>query len=67
MFTFVDDYLTVPQIARMIDKKTHWIYHHISVGRIKVKKDAKTGLYLFSDHPETLEMFHQMKTALPKS
>jgi len=55
-------YLTVPQIAKMIDKKAHFLYHLINTGRIKVKKDAKTGLYLFPDNPQTLEMFHQLKT-----
>jgi DNA invertase Pin-like site-specific DNA recombinase len=58
----IPGYLTVPQIARMIDQKAHWIYHLINTGRIKVEKDAKTGLYLFPDYPETLEMFHQLKT-----
>ena len=55
-------YLTVPQIAKMLDKKAHWIYHLINTGRINVKKDTKTGLYLFPDCPETLEMFRQLKT-----
>ncbi len=54
-------YLTVPQMAKVIDKKAHWIYHLINTGRIKVKKDASVGLYLFPDRPETLEMFHQLK------
>jgi len=58
----IEGCLTVPQIARVIDKKVHWIYHLINIGRIKVKKDTKTGLYLFPDHPETLEMFHKLKT-----
>jgi DNA invertase Pin-like site-specific DNA recombinase len=58
----IPGYLTVPQIAGMIDKKAHWIYHLINIGRIKVKKDAETGLYLFPDCPETLEMFRQLKT-----
>lgn len=55
-------YLTVPQIAKVIDKKAHWIYHLINTGRIKVKKDTSTGLYLFPDCPETLEMFQKLKT-----
>jgi DNA invertase Pin-like site-specific DNA recombinase len=58
----IPGYLTVPQIARMIDQKVHWIYHLINTGRIKVKKDNKTGLYLFPDRPETLEMFQKLKT-----
>ena len=58
----IPGYLTVPQIARMIDKKAHFLYHLINTYRIKVKKDTKTGLYLFPDRPETLEMFRKLKT-----
>ena len=58
----IDGSLTVPQIAKMLDKKAHWIYHLINTGRISVKKDASTGLYLFPNSPETLEMFQKLKT-----
>ena len=54
--------LTVPQIAKVLDVKVHWIYHHIDMRRIQVQKDASTGLYLFPDRPKTLEMFQKLKT-----
>ncbi len=54
--------LTVPQIAKVLDVKVHWIYHHINMHRIQVQKDASTGLYLFPDRPKTLEMFQKLKT-----
>ncbi len=55
-------YLTVPQIAKVLDVKVHWIYHHINMRRIQVQKDASTGLYLFPDRPKTMEMFQRLKT-----
>ena len=55
-------HLTVPQIAKALDVKAHWVYHHINMGRIQVQKDPSTGLYLFPDRPETLEMFQKLKT-----
>ncbi|MFC1714277.1 recombinase family protein, partial [Candidatus Poribacteria bacterium] len=54
--------LTVPQIAKMLDVKLHWIYHHINMRRIQVQKDASTGLYLFPDRPKTMEIFQKLKT-----
>ena len=55
-------YLTVPQTAKMLDVKAHWVYHHINMGRIQVQKDESTGLYLFPDRPKTMEMFQKLKT-----
>ena len=55
-------YLTVPQIANMLDIKAHWIYHRINTGRIQVQKEASTGLYLFPDRPETLERVQKLIT-----
>ena len=53
--------LTIPQIATAVGVKSHWIYHLISRGRIGVKRDEETGLYLFPDRPETLEAFRQLR------
>ena len=53
--------LTIPQIATAVGVKSHWIYHLISCGRIGVKRDEETGLYLFPDRPETLEAFRQLR------
>jgi len=54
--------LTVPQIVKILDVKAHWVYHHINMGRVQVQKDKSTGLYLFPDCPQTLEMFQRLKT-----
>lgn len=57
----IPGYLTIPQIARALDVTAHWIYHYIRTGRIEVVRDPQTGLYLFSDQPETLNLFQQLK------
>jgi len=53
--------LTVPQIAKALDIPSHWIYDRIHKGVIHVTKDIKTGLYLFPDTPQTLELFRKLK------
>jgi len=53
--------LTIPQIATAVGGKSHGIYHLISRGRIGVKRDEETGLYLCPDRPETLEAFRQLR------
>jgi hypothetical protein len=53
--------LTVPQIARAVGVKPHWVYHLISRGRIVVSRDEASGLYLFPDGSETLEAFRQLR------
>ena len=54
-------YLTIPQIAQALDVTAHWIYHLIRCGKIEVVRDQQTGLYLFPDQPETLDLFQQLK------
>jgi DNA invertase Pin-like site-specific DNA recombinase len=51
----VAGYLTVPQLARLLDVAPHWLYDRIHNGTIPVAKDRPTGLYLFPDTPATLE------------
>jgi DNA invertase Pin-like site-specific DNA recombinase len=60
----IDGYLTVPQIAKRLDIPNHWIYDRIHKGVIDVKKDTKTGLYLFPAKPGTLEQFQKLKAGL---
>jgi DNA invertase Pin-like site-specific DNA recombinase len=57
----VPGYLTVSQIAQTLDISAHWIYDRIHNGCIQISKDAKTGLFLFPDHPDTLEQFRKLK------
>lgn len=58
----VPGYLTLPQVARVLDVNPHWIYDHINRGRIQVTKDVETDLYLFPDNPDTLERFRKFKS-----
>ena len=57
-------YLTVPQIAKALDIPKHWIYDRIHKGVIHVKRDPKTGLYLFTDRPSTLEQFRKLRAGV---
>lgn len=57
----ISGYLTLPQVARLLDVKPHWLYHHINRRRIQVTKDEQTGLYLFPDTSDTLTTFQQFK------
>jgi DNA invertase Pin-like site-specific DNA recombinase len=59
--------LTIPQIAQALSVTPHWIYHHIRSAKITIMKDHETGLYLFPDHPETLERFQQLKAGKIKN
>ena len=59
--------LTIPQIAPMLGVTAHWIYHYIRSGRIEVTRDQQTGLYLFSDQTETLDLFRQLKAGILKN
>ena len=60
----IDGYLTVPQIAKVLDLPRHWIYDRIHKGVIDVTRDTKTGLYLFPDKPATLEQFQKLKAGI---
>lgn len=57
-------HLTVPEIAKVLDITRHWIYDRIHKGVIHVKRDTKTGLYLFPDTPNTLEQFRKLKAGI---
>lgn len=57
----IEGALTLPQIARHLGVRPHWIYDRINKGAIEVRKDPRRGLYLFPDTAETLEAFAQFK------
>lgn len=60
----VPGYLTVPQMAKELGVTAHWIYHLIDRGLIDVKRDEKTRLYLFADHPDTLTSLRKLRSEL---
>ena len=57
----VEGWLTVPQLAQRLQLTPHWLYDRIANGRILVRKDAATGLYLFPDTPATLETLSELQ------
>ena len=57
----IPGHLTVPQLARALGVNKHWVYDRIHNGTIQITRDAQTGLYLFPDHPATLEQFKQLQ------
>lgn len=59
--------LTIPQIAPQLGVTPHWIYHLIRIGKIVIERDQQTGLYLFPDQAETLNLFQQLKAGTVKN
>jgi hypothetical protein len=39
----------------------YWLHDRIQNGHIQIVKDATTGVYLFPDHPTTLEQLRQLQ------
>jgi hypothetical protein len=57
----IPGYLTVPQLARALGVVPHWLYHQIGKGAIPATRDPATHLYLFPDHPSTLDRLRQLQ------
>ncbi len=57
----ISGFLTLPQLARALDIPRHWLYDRIHNGTIVIGRDGQTGLYLFPDHPHTLEQLKQLR------
>jgi DNA invertase Pin-like site-specific DNA recombinase len=63
----IPGFLTIPQLARILDVPPYWFYDRINKGCIQTTKDKQTGLYLFPDNPDTLEKFRQLKSGILKN
>jgi DNA invertase Pin-like site-specific DNA recombinase len=57
----IPGFLTVPQLAMLLDVSPHWLYDRIAKGAIQIAKDTATGLYLFPDTADMREQCHQFK------
>ena len=61
----IEGFLTVSQIAKLIDVMPHWIYDRINKGVIKATltqlPQYRRGVYVFPDTPETIDMFKKIK------
>lgn len=63
----IPGFLTIPQIAPRLGVTAHWIYHLIRSGKIEIARDSQTGLYLFPDQPETLDLLNRLKAGTVKN
>jgi hypothetical protein len=52
--------LTVPQVAEHLDIPRHWLYDRIHNGTIRVRKDPRTGCFLFPDAPDLLRKISRL-------
>ncbi len=57
----IGGFLTVPQLAQRLDLSVHWFYDRIHNGQIRLQKDPATGLFLFPDHPTTLDRLARLR------
>jgi hypothetical protein len=53
--------LTVTQLAQRLELSVQWLYDRIHNGQIHIHKDPATRLFLFPDHPTTLERLTQLR------
>ena len=56
----------IPQLAKILDLPLYWFYDRIRKGFIQIEKNEELGLYLFPDHPDTLEQFQLFKSGVYK-
>jgi hypothetical protein len=57
----VTGFLTVTQVAPRLGLSVHWLYDRIHNGQIQLQKDPTTQLFLFPDHPSTLERLTHLR------
>jgi hypothetical protein len=57
----ITGFLTVTQVAHRLGLSVHWLYDRIHNGQIRLPKDPATRLFLFPDHPSTLELLTQLR------
>jgi hypothetical protein len=57
----IPGFLTVPQLATLLDVSPYGLYDRIAKGAIQIATDAAPGLYLFPDTADMREQYHQFK------
>jgi len=60
----VKGFLTVTQVAERLGLSLHWLYDRLHNGQIQLQKDSTTHLFLFPDHPSTLEQLTRLRAGL---
>jgi DNA invertase Pin-like site-specific DNA recombinase len=58
----IPGFLTVPQLATVLDVSPYWLYDRIAKGALQITREPTTGLYLFPDTADTREQFQQFRT-----
>jgi hypothetical protein len=53
--------LTVTQVAHRLGLSGHWLYDRIHNGQIHIHKDPTSRLFLFPDHPSTLDRLTHLR------
>jgi DNA invertase Pin-like site-specific DNA recombinase len=61
----VEGRLTLPQLAKRLGVKPHWLYNLIDRGVIAAKRDPTTRLYLFPDSPKLIAEMRRLRTRKP--
>lgn len=56
-----EGYLSVTQLAQILQVDTYWIYDRIHNSRIKISKNREMGAFLFPDNYETIKLLKQLK------
>ena len=54
-------FLTVTQVAHRLGLSVHWLYDRLHTGQIQLPKDPATRLFLFPDHPRTIELLTHLR------
>jgi hypothetical protein len=57
----VPGFLAVTQVAQRLGLSVHWLYDRLHNGQIQLQKDPTTQLFLFPDHPSTLERLTHLR------
>ena len=57
---YVEGYLTLTQVANILQVPKHWFYDRLRKGKIKSMRSHKKNLHVFPDTPETLEKFRKL-------
>jgi hypothetical protein len=53
--------LTIPPLAQRLGVSKDWLPDRMQNGPIQIVKDATTGVYVFPEHPPTLEQLRQLQ------
>lgn len=57
----VEGALTLPQVADILDVKRQWLYYMIKCGKLEIRRDAVSQMYLFPDDPDILESLRSLR------